>query len=424
MVPSAEHPSAGHSLAGVLERALFVHAHPDDETISTGGMLALLAERGADVTVLTCTRGEAGEVIPESLRHLEGDGPALAAHREGELRAALAALGVTSHLYLGEAGARAEGQAPRRYLDSGMVEGEDGRPRLGADVSAGALCRAPFEEVVADLVAAIVSTGARAVVSYDEQGGYGHPDHMLAHRASRAAAGIAGVPFHVIIEDEAVLARLDPADTPEGALLIDVSPALERKAAALRAHKTQVTLIERPGHPLAFALSNERERPVLQREGLYLLDRAEPDPSPDSGDPRPETLMSRIATILVSLLIGALVGVLLTINHQHRVAIADASVPVGLIGALLVVAALLVGMRLVFSSRLIAFATALGIVGASAILAQEGPGGSVLVPANLEGVLWAYGPLVIALLVLAWPRLPESRKGRMEVQPRQEGPSL
>src|SRR5690606_31265526 len=111
-----------------LEHVVFVHAHPDDETISTGGTIASLVEAGVGVTVVTCTRGERGEVIPPELQHLEGDGPALAGVREGELAAAMAALGVTDHRYLGDSNARAAGLAPRRYADSGMVWGADGRP--------------------------------------------------------------------------------------------------------------------------------------------------------------------------------------------------------------------------------------------------------------------------------------------------------
>ena len=70
------------------ERVLFVHAHPDDESISTGGTIATLVDRGAAVTVLTCTRGERGEVIPPELSHFEGS-PDLVAIREDELRGAL-----------------------------------------------------------------------------------------------------------------------------------------------------------------------------------------------------------------------------------------------------------------------------------------------------------------------------------------------
>ncbi|QEE61882.1 mycothiol biosynthesis protein [Salinibacterium sp. dk2585] len=408
------------------EGVLFVHAHPDDETISTGGSIATLAQQGVEVSVLTCTRGERGEVIPPELVHLEGDGPALAAHREGELADALRALGVPRHLYLGAAGARAEGLPERRYEDSGMVEGPDGLPHLVPDASPGCLCLADFEEVVADMVAAINSTGATSVVSYDERGGYGHPDHVLAHRATREAAGRAGVGFLEVVEDSAQLERWvsDPEahDAPDDVMLLDVTPVLDAKVDALRAHATQVTVIEREGEPVSFALSNGRVRPVATMEGLRLVDAAAG--APESGDPEPETRTSRVASSLVSLIIGLLIGVLLTINHQHRVTLGEVTIPIGLIVSLLVVGALLVGMRLVFESRLIALSTAVGVAGATALLSQQGPGGSVLVPGNVEGFVWAYAPLLISVVVLAWPKLPTRGGDRMGVQPRQEGSSL
>ena len=99
---------------------LFVHAHPDDETIVTGGTIALLAESGATVTVLTCTRGERGEVIPAPFKHLEGAGEQLAEFRAAELARALHVLGVTDHRFLGEDRARWGQAEPRRYTDSGM----------------------------------------------------------------------------------------------------------------------------------------------------------------------------------------------------------------------------------------------------------------------------------------------------------------
>src|ERR1700712_2147540 len=99
------------------ERVLFVHAHPDDETISTGGTIATLIDAGASVTVLTCTRGERGEVVPNELKHLEGS-TALAAWRAGELAHAMTVLGVTAHRYLGANNARWAGRPSRLYRDS------------------------------------------------------------------------------------------------------------------------------------------------------------------------------------------------------------------------------------------------------------------------------------------------------------------
>ncbi|MBE8146215.1 PIG-L family deacetylase [Brevibacterium casei] len=85
----------------ITPRILFVHAHPDDETIATGGTIAALAAEGDQVTVLTATRGEGGEVIPPEMKALEGDRAGLASVRESEIAEAMRSLGVTDHRFLG-----------------------------------------------------------------------------------------------------------------------------------------------------------------------------------------------------------------------------------------------------------------------------------------------------------------------------------
>lgn len=160
-----------------LPVVLAVHAHPDDETLATGVALATLAERGHAVHVLTCTLGDHGEVLVPELQHLEGT-EGLAPHRRGELAAAAAALGV-GHRVLGE-----EVDAPDpgavRYRDSGMA----GSPEA---THPQALVNADRAELAAAVVEEIRRVGADIVLTYDETGGYGHPDHVAVHRAVVAA---------------------------------------------------------------------------------------------------------------------------------------------------------------------------------------------------------------------------------------------
>src|SRR5690554_6189782 len=215
---------------------LFVHAHPDDETISTGGTIATLVDAGVEVTVVTCTRGERGEVIPAGLAHLEGNGPELAEHREGELAEAMRILGVEDHRYLGDPSARLADLPPRRYLDSGMVWDDAGRPQPVPDLDSKSLCSAPLEEVAADIAAVIAAVQPDAVVSYDADGGYGHPDHIRAHMATRRAADVMAVPFFAVQPPAAAAA-------PESRK-IDVSAVLERKVLAMQAHGTQITVTD------------------------------------------------------------------------------------------------------------------------------------------------------------------------------------
>jgi len=195
-----------------------VHAHPDDETLSTGALLAAWAAAGRPVTVVTATRGERGEVIPAALRHLQGDGPGLAAHRSGELAAALAALGVTDHVFLDTLpdGPLAERRVDRRdrvfrtpegavsattvalaggagvrYEDSGMAWVGTGQAGPGADVAAGAFVGVPLEAAAGRLAGLLRARRPAVVVTYDPQGGYGHPDHIRVHQVTMRAVELA-----------------------------------------------------------------------------------------------------------------------------------------------------------------------------------------------------------------------------------------
>lgn len=250
---------------GGRSRVLFVHAHPDDESIATGGTLAGLAEAGRDPLLVTLTRGERGEVVPGPFTDLQGTAR-LAPHREQELAAALTMLGVREHAFLGTPPARAEAHPPRVYEDSGMAWGPDGHAVADPGASEAALTRAAAVDPLTDLLVLAHAWGATAVVSYNEIGGYGHPDHVFAHRAARAVAQALEVPFWEIVSAgpsdppaliaggsrtesaRAESARMEPAGT-EPALAAtpvierhDVTAWFERKLAALRCHATQLTV--------------------------------------------------------------------------------------------------------------------------------------------------------------------------------------
>ncbi|GAA4189493.1 PIG-L family deacetylase [Gryllotalpicola kribbensis] len=210
-----------------VRRALFLHAHPDDESLSTGGLIAALGDAGAAVRVVTCTRGERGEVVPGPLSWLEGT-PELADHRVGELTRALYELGAGTPCFLGEPRARALYRGPDfRYLDSGMSWGEDGRAQPAPDAPAGTFAGSPAAR--ADAIAAAKRFRPDVVVSYDSGGGYGHPDHRWAHEVARDAAAAVGVPFIEVV----------PAEASDA---VDVAIDLAAKRRALAAHASQLTL--------------------------------------------------------------------------------------------------------------------------------------------------------------------------------------
>ncbi len=175
----------------------FVHAHPDDETLATGALIAHLTQQGHRVSVLTATRGEMGEVVPGPFSNLAGT-PELEVRRETELAGALQVLGVPHTALLGTSPARADGLPERRYLDSGMrwVTEHIAGPAEHADERS--LCAADEAEVVADIAAHLRHVGAKLAITYDADGGYGHPDHVVLHGLTRRAAEQVGIGFAAI----------------------------------------------------------------------------------------------------------------------------------------------------------------------------------------------------------------------------------
>ncbi|MDI3314124.1 MAG: N-acetyl-1-D-myo-inositol-2-amino-2-deoxy-alpha-D-glucopyranoside deacetylase [Mycobacterium sp.] len=267
-------------------RLLFVHAHPDDETISTGATIAHYTARGARVHVVTCTLGEEGEVIGDRWAQLTADhADQLGGYRIGELTAALRALGVEEPLFLGGAG---------RWRDSGMP----GTPRRRRQK----FVDSDDREAVGALVSIIREHRPHVVVTYDPKGGYGHPDHVRAHAvttaavAAAAASGFPGAPWAVpkvywtVMATAALAAgwrELGSDDVrPEWVVpspdhdfggfgypdeqidtVIDAPDVLPNKVAALAAHATQVT-VGPTGR--ACALSNNVALPILAREHYVL----------------------------------------------------------------------------------------------------------------------------------------------------------
>jgi N-acetyl-1-D-myo-inositol-2-amino-2-deoxy-alpha-D-glucopyranoside deacetylase len=404
------------------EHVLFVHAHPDDESIVTGGTIAQLVRDGVPVTVLTCTRGERGEVIPAELRHLEGDLRALADHRETELADAMAALGVDDHRFLGDADARWRGLEPRRYVDSGMEWGEDGVPVALRPLDPDSLCAGDEADEARDVLAVIADVDATSVVTYDDHGGYGHPDHVRTHVIATWAAEEAGIPAYLVTTTRSsareahdlVAARgRFPAPDPDPAgvlvlpddavdLRVDATDVLDRKIRAVAAHRTQ-TVVDGD----QFALSHGIGAPVSPVES-YRIHRpvgALPD---DDGAPRPPRGAQRVGTAVACLVLGLLVGAVGTAAHRATLPVGGAALPVGLVLALATLACLLVALRLLLVDRVHALCLGLGVVAAVAVLGTRGPSGSVLFPDDGLSQVWAVAPAILVAAVVVWPRFSRS----------------
>ncbi|MEV6958876.1 N-acetyl-1-D-myo-inositol-2-amino-2-deoxy-alpha-D-glucopyranoside deacetylase [Streptomyces sp. NPDC051207] len=261
-------------------RLLLVHAHPDDESINNGVTMARYAAEGAHVALVTCTLGERGEVIPPQLAHLTG--PALGEHRRGELAEAMRALGVRDFRQLG---------GPGRYRDSGMMG-------LPDNDDPGCFWQADVEEAAAHLLEVIREVRPQVLVTYDPDGGYGHPDHIQAHRVAMRAADLAeeaGLPIAKIYWNrvprgvaEAAFARLGddlpglpfdkagalgdvPGVVPDERITAEIDGTVHAaaKAAAMRAHATQIEVTG-----AYFALSNHLAQPLFTTE-YYELARGE-----------------------------------------------------------------------------------------------------------------------------------------------------
>ncbi|MEU3165960.1 N-acetyl-1-D-myo-inositol-2-amino-2-deoxy-alpha-D-glucopyranoside deacetylase [Streptosporangium sp. NPDC006930] len=280
-------------------RLMLVHAHPDDETIGSGATMARYAAEGAHVTLVTCTLGEEGEVIPPELAHLTADrDDTLGGHRVGELAAACAALGVTDHRFLG---------GPGRWRDSGMMG-------AASNHRENAFWRADLDEAAGELARIIREVRPQVLVTYDENGFYGHPDHIQAHRVAWRAVELAADPgfsgsvtrsggasvsgeapggdepwrvakFYHTAVPRSVLYRSEEAmresgtpflvepvdDLPFGCADGDVTTEIDarahigRKTEALRAHATQISV-----SPPWFALSNDVGQELLGVEHFIL----------------------------------------------------------------------------------------------------------------------------------------------------------
>jgi N-acetyl-1-D-myo-inositol-2-amino-2-deoxy-alpha-D-glucopyranoside deacetylase len=255
---------------------LLVHAHPDDETIGTGATMAKYAAEGVQVTLVTCTLGEEGEILVPELAMLGAEhADQLGGWRIHELDKACAALGVRDHRFLGGAG---------RYRDSGMMD-------TPANANPRSFWQADLDEAAAHLVDVIREVRPQVVVTYDDFGGYGHPDHIQAHRVTTRAveqtrdivakfywtavprsviqAGIdafkaAGETFFDGVEraEDVPFAKPDEVITAQ----VDAREFLDHKMDAMRAHASQIA-VDGP----FFALSNNIGQKAFGMEHYVLV---------------------------------------------------------------------------------------------------------------------------------------------------------
>ena len=416
-------------------RLLFVHAHPDDESIATGATMGRYAELGARVVLLTMTRGERGEVIPEPLHALEvgrpecsDDGTALGRYRVGELDDAAARLGVAERFFAGEPPALdpAVGFAggTGHYHDSGMSWGPDGRAAPAEDSSPHSLTAATADEAAAHVAAAVRAVRPHVLVTYDDDGGYGHPDHVRtsavavrgAELAARPAADAGGpladpwrTPLVWAVEGEA-----RPEDPrPQAA----VHGSAERKRTAMAAHATQLVLAEDGSR---FALSNGVWQPFSALETYRLL-AGDPDAVVAEEETPRHARASVPSALVTSVAAGVVAASVATVLHS-AVWYAPAGwwLPWGLFfaTALLLSVSLWVGT----ATRRVWAAAVPGLIGylVSWLFAYGGDGSVIVVtdpgtPVGILGLAWfalVFAVTLLSVLVTAgWLRARRRRTG-------------
>jgi N-acetyl-1-D-myo-inositol-2-amino-2-deoxy-alpha-D-glucopyranoside deacetylase len=278
-------------IASTQPRLLLVHAHPDDESINNGATMAAYVARGAQVTLVTCTRGEEGEILVPELSHLASDKEdGLGAHREIELAAAMNELGVSDYRFLG---------APvKKWRDSGMIgTPQNERPDV--------FWNSDLDEAARHLEKIILEIKPHVLITYDENGGYGHPDHIKAHQVAMRAAELARtsgweikkiywntIPISVIEEGIAAMkgtgvdffgvekAEDFPFAAPDHLVttVFNGDQFVAKKMAAMKAHPTQIA-VDGP----FFALSDNLGFRVWGREFYRLVHGEKAGPFDEAG---------------------------------------------------------------------------------------------------------------------------------------------
>ncbi len=355
------------------KRLLIVHAHPDDESLFTGHIIADRMAAKSEVMVFTLTRGERGKVKLDELKGLEGDLAAMGSFRAAELMEALKAFGNVQHAFAGT----------RAYLDSGMRINPWGKPAKTRDLDELALAAAATTIIADDIVAKINEFKPDAVLTYNRRGGFGHPDHKMAHDATAMAIRKVSKQSRSRTPQFWVIA--EPRETFDAE--IGNAKTAQIKKAALEAHASQV------------AVNSETYSVVPGKEIRY--DRPE---RIRKSSPRIFVGFRSAFTFLWAMPLGILLALAGTMMHQVK-ANTPAQTPIGLIVALVMTISLAIALRLLRRSRGALYLVTATLAATIFWLAQRQPGGELFIPGNDAGTIWAYGSIGIFALVIMFPKI-------------------
>lgn len=358
-------------------RILLVHAHPDDESLFTGHVMADALARGAEVYLLTLTRGERGKVKLADLKPLEGHNAEMGAFRTAELMNALEAYDLTD-----EAGNTTKIQrafaGTRHYLDSGMRINALGKPTRKRILDEMSLVAVATPVIADDIIKVMNSFRPDAVVTYNSKGGFGHPDHKKAYDATTLAVRKYGKTHRA----PQLWTIAEPGERFDAA--VGGAKTASVKKAALSAHASQVLINEE-----TYALVSGKETRFDQPEHLRKA-------SVSSWNSIKPWLRSLWALPLGFL--AALVGTMLHLSQTTD------GMPIGLVLALIIVGSLALALRILRRSRGALYLMALGFIFTMFELGQN-PGGSQLVTNGNLSSYWFYGSIAVLAVIVMFPRL-------------------
>jgi len=351
-------------------RLLLIFAHPGDEAVFAGHTIAQALQRGVRVQVLTLTRGERARTRVPQFEHLNGDLRAMGLKRESELAASLDALGGPQHRFAGT----------RAYLDSGVrlnAWGQPGRPRRLDELS---LAAASTAVVADDILSVMQEFRPDAVITHHSQGRSVHPDYRASYLATAMALRkyrVENLPPDFFVTTEP--GRRGDVEIPGEASAIPKRIALQSHASVIQSTDT--------GYRRAGLSGSYVHSETFARASVNPLVRLLP-----------------LLTYFWALPLGALVAIAGTLIHQVRSADTSA-LPIGLVIALTMIGSLALALRLLRNSRGALYITSLAFTVTMLVLAQRQGAGTILIPANTLGSIWAYGSLALLFVILLFPNL-------------------
>jgi len=358
------------------KRLLVVHAHPDDESLFTGHVIAKAIADKAEVMVLTLTRGERGRVKLEEIKSLEGDLAAMGAFREAELQNALAALGVKNHKFAGT----------RKYLDSGMRITSFGKAAKPKNLDELALSSVSVAVVSEDIFKVIKDFKPDTVLTYNRNGGFGHPDHKMAHQATSMAIRRYAKQNRRRAPEFWVIAERNERFHVE----VGNAKTAAKKKAALEAHASQVSVF-----PETYSVAAGKE---IRYDAPERLRRS---------STKPWLWVKPTLIALWSLPLGVLMAITGTLLHDVQASDANKT-PIGLVVALTLIGVLAVALRVLRKSRGALYLMTLTLAASLYWMSKQTTGDLVLAHTETDR-LWRWGSLAICFLVIIFPRIHPGR---------------